>query len=102
LFTNVRVDKKTQQSVNEYGWRTTGANRDLMIDDFIEMFEDGTIIIHSSEAISQMKTFVRKSGGRREHADGYHDDTLFALFLCVQGYKYHRPTRVFARKAKGF
>lgn len=90
LFVNRNIDKKTQKQKNEYGWRTTGSNRDLMIDDFIEVFENGNLIINSNNIMQEMKTFVRKNNGRREHDEGYHDDSLFASFLAIQGIKYFR------------
>lgn len=93
LFVNRQVDKKTQKIKNEYGWRTQGSNRDLMIDDFIEFFENGNLEINSDSLIQQMKTFVRKDNGRREHDTGYHDDGLFASFLCVQAIKYYKDNK---------
>jgi hypothetical protein len=90
LFVNRQIDKKTQKQKNEYGWRTQSSNRDLMIDDFIEFFENDNLTINSQELIQQMKTFVRKSNGKREHDEGYHDDSLFASFLVVQGIKFYR------------
>jgi hypothetical protein len=90
LFVNRQIDKKTQKQKNEYGWRTQGSNRDLMIDDFIELFENDNLVINSNILIQQMKTFVRKDNGRREHDTGYHDDSLFASFLAIQGIKFYR------------
>jgi hypothetical protein len=102
LFVNKTIDKQTQKSKHEYGWRTKGGNRDLMIDDFVELFEEGKLIINSQRLIQEMKTFVRKDNGRREHDEGYHDDCLFASFLAIQGNKYHRTARAFSSKAKVF
>jgi hypothetical protein len=102
LFVNKSIDKKTQKNKNEYGWRTTGANRDVMIDDFIELFENGNLVINSSRVAQEMKTFVRKDNGKREHDTGYHDDSLFASFLAIQGNKYQRSTRVFTSKPQAF
>lgn len=93
LFVNRTIDKKTKKSKREYGWRTTSTNRDVMIDDFIEAYEDEVLSIASMYAIQQMKTFVRKPNGKREHDDGYHDDNLFALFLAIQGIKYYRDNK---------
>ena len=90
LFVNRYIDKKTQKQKNEYGWRTQSSNRDLMVDDFIEFFENDNLVINSDVLIQQMKTFVRKENGRREHDEGYHDDSLFASFLAIQGIKYYR------------
>lgn len=102
LFVNKTVDKRTDKSKNEYGWRTTAVNRDMMIDDFVELYEGGQLRINSQQLIKEMKTFVRKENGRREHDDGYHDDNLFASFLAIQGNKYHRSARVFTGKARAF
>lgn len=104
VFINRSVDKKTKKRRNETGWRTMSSNRDLMIDEFIEIWENGNIEINSPLTISQMKTFVRKENGRREHDNGKHDDSLFALFLCVQGVKFHKKhkSRAFTRKPTGF
>lgn len=77
----------------DYGWRTTAINRDMMIDDFIAGFEEGDIIINSPYVLQEMKTFVRKPNGKREHEQGYHDDSLFASFLAVQGRKYLRELK---------
>ena len=49
-----------------------------------------------------MKTFVRKDNGKREAADGKHDDALFAGMIGVEMRKYNRPkVRVFAQKPLG-
>ena len=98
LFINRQIDTRTQQIKNEYGWRTMGSNRDVMIDDFVELFENGKLVINSDFVIQQMKTFVRKNNGKREHEDGYHDDNLFGCFLAIQGGKYHRE----AKAVQGF
>lgn len=102
VFINRQVDKRTQKVKNEIGWRTSSANRDMMIDDFVELFDEGKFVPISGNVIGQMKTFVRKDNGRREHEEGKHDDNLFALFLCVQGRKYYREPRVFATKPSIF
>lgn len=93
LFVNTTIDKKTAQRKNEYGWRTTASNRDVMVDDFIEYFEEGKLEINDVETVQEMKTFVRKKNGFREHEDGYHDDNLFANFLAIQGRKYYRDIK---------
>lgn len=94
LFVNRNIDSRTQEIKNEYGWRTMGSNRDVMIDDFVELFESGNLVINSQIVVQQMKTFVRKKNGKREHEEGYHDDSLFGSFLAIQGGKYHREVKV--------
>jgi hypothetical protein len=41
-----------------------------------------TIKIRSSRLTSEMKTFVYKNG-RPDHMDGYHDDLLMSLAMCL-------------------
>jgi len=41
-----------------------------------------TVKIRSSRMTSEMKTFVFKNG-RPDHMDGYHDDLLMAMAMCL-------------------
>ncbi len=93
LYVKTSFDKISKRRQNEYGWRTTGGNRDMMIDEFVELFEEGLLEVNSNHLISEMKTFVRKRNGHREHDEGYHDDSLFSAFLAIQGRKYHNQHR---------
>lgn len=80
----VKFDKKTKQYTKELGWRTDGKTRDPMIDDFKGLYEDNNLKVNSSTTLDQMLTFVKKDNGKREHADGKHDDMLFADFIAIQ------------------
>lgn len=95
VYRDRSVDKISNEVRDKLGWQTTKPSRDLMIDDFVEIFEAGEIGINDPEIIAQMMTFVRKDNGRREHDEGKHDDLLFALFLAVQGLKYHKGQTAF-------
>jgi hypothetical protein len=95
IYRERSVDRILKETKEYLGWRTTKVSRDLMIDDFTEIFDEGLVTLNDSEVIGQMMTFVRKDNGRREHEDGKHDDLLFALFLAVQGLKYHRTKSAF-------
>lgn len=74
-----------------------------MIDDFIKHFEEGSLENLSPLTLSQMQTFVRKEGGKREHASGKHDDMLFADMIALQMLNYKDKSRakkrVFVNKA---
>lgn len=96
-FMEVKIDKKTQKRTTTLGWSTNAQTRDPMIDDFIILFEDDAIEVNSGVTISEMKTFVKKENGKREHADGKHDDSLFGGMIALQMRKYEpRRGRVFA------
>jgi hypothetical protein len=94
-----RIDEKTTKRTKKIGWNTNSKTRDVMIDEFNIFFDDGNLIINSKRTLSEMKTFVKKDNGKREHADGKHDDALFGGFIAIQMRKFDRPTaRVFATK----
>jgi hypothetical protein len=106
-FMKVTMDERTQKKTKKVGWNTNIQTREKMIDDFIIHFDDDLLEINSGITVTEMKTFVRKrmaSGTmKREHADGKHDDALFAAFIALQMTLYRRPQgRVFTGKMSGW
>jgi hypothetical protein len=99
------MDKRTQTTTKKIGWSTTGKSRDVMIDDFVMHFEEGTLVNLSAQDLKEMQTFVTKEGGKREHAVGKHDDLLFADMIAIQMIKnkdrQRNRERVFASKPSG-
>ena len=53
-----------------------------MIANFEEKIRNNTVKIRSIRLINEMKTFVYKNG-RPDHMDGYHDDLIMALAMCL-------------------
>jgi len=94
VYINRSVDKLIGKMKNELGWRTTSANRDLMIDEFREAFHEGEIGIPDAKIRTQLETFIVKDNGKREHDNGKHDDLLFACFLAWQGKKFYSDLKV--------
>lgn len=84
------MDERTAKRTKKIGWNTNAKTRDLMIDDFIIAFEQDALTINSPITLREMKTFVKKENGKREHADGKHDDSLFAGFIALQMKKFRR------------
>lgn len=105
-FITVKVDEKRQTRTKKIGWTTSGKSRDIMIDDFVMHFEEGTLENLSPQSLKEMRTFVMKEGGKREHAVGKHDDMLFADMIAVQMIKYkdksRNKKRTYASKPAGF
>lgn len=83
-FYSTKIDEKTQKKSKKIGYNTNSATRDVMIDEFNILFEEGNLEINSKITLGEMKTFVKKDNGKREHADGKHDDALFAGFIGQQ------------------
>ena len=98
-YMEVDIDKRTLKRTTRLGWSTNLKTRDPMIDDFIILFEDNAIEINSNITIQEMKTFVKKENGKREHADGKHDDSLIGAMIGLQMRKYQpRRSRTFTEK----
>jgi len=53
-----------------------------MIANFEEKIRMNEVKVRSVRMTSEMKTFVYKNG-RPDHMDGYHDDLIFALAMCL-------------------
>lgn len=105
LYSTVTVDKRFNTQTKKIGWTTTGQSRDILIDDFIMHFEEGTLKGLSAKSLKEMSTFIVKEGGKREHAVGKHDDMLFADMIAIQMIKHKAKSgggRVFAAKPQGF
>jgi len=102
-FFTTRIDERTRKRTKKVGWNTNTKTRNVMIDDFIIAFEESTLKINSTITLRDMKTFVKKENGKREHADGKHDDALFAGMIALQMRKHWKPAaRVWATKPTGF
>lgn len=82
-YSETTIDKKTNKRTKKIGFNTNSRTRDVIIDDFKMLYEEGHLKINSKITLNQMLTFVKKDGGKREHADGKQDDALFAGFIAV-------------------
>lgn len=102
-YSVVVIDEKTDRRTKKIGWTTSSKTRDPMIDHFKALFEEGDLDIPSAVTLAQMRSFIKKDNGKREHANGKHDDMLIADMIALQMRNYKRPlARGFERKAKGF
>jgi len=101
-YYTVTIDEKTAKRTKKIGYNTNSKTRDLMIDDFLMLFEEGSLTIRSHITISEMRTFITKDNGKREHADGKHDDALFGGFIAMQMRRFYpKLARTFAQKPYG-
>lgn len=102
-YFEMKYDEKTMTSTKKIGWNTNTKTRDVMIDDYLILFDEGSLTINSKITLKEMKTFVKKDNGKREHADGKHDDTIFSGGIALQMRKYQKKkARVFTDKPSAF
>lgn len=83
-FFETKFDEKIKKKKKIMGWNTNNKTRDPMIDNFVMLWEDGELVINSSITLSEMKTFVTKDNGKREHAVGKQDDALISAMIALK------------------
>jgi len=61
--------------------------RTFMISSFIQALTNNLLRIRSNRVISELETWIVKSSGKIEHAEGCHDDTLTNLSMAMFVYE---------------
>lgn len=85
------MDKRTRQTSQSVGWRTTGVSKPKLVVDLEEAVRDEFISINSEEAVKECQTFVKtdEPGKQGYGAEGTKkDDRVMALGLAYQGIKF--------------
>jgi len=85
------LDKRTRETREVLGWRTTGTTKPLLVNSLEEATREEYININSVEALKEMQTFVRTDdqGKQGYGAEGSNkDDRVIALGLAYQGIKF--------------
>jgi len=84
-------DKRTRETRDAPGWRTTGTSKPLLVNALEEAVREDYIVVNSKDTLKEMKTFVRteEQGKQGFGAEGTkHDDRVIALGLAYQGIKF--------------
>ena len=74
------------KTIKKIGFNTNSKTKPIMINDFIELFENGDMYIKSLNLLNEMKTF-EYNDGKMGAIVGKHDDTVMATALVIQGIK---------------
>lgn len=72
--------------IKKIGFNTTAKSKPIMINDFVEWWENNDIFINSATLLAEMKTY-QFSHGSMNAQNGKHDDTIIATALAIQGIK---------------
>lgn len=84
-------DKRTKETREMLGWRTTGTTKPLLVNALEEAVREEYISVNSKETLGEMRTFVRTDAqGRQGYgAEGTNkDDRVIALGLAYQGIRW--------------
>lgn len=86
-------DKISNSYKESLGWKTTLTTKPLLVDALEEAVRNVDVRVHSAQALSELKTFVRTDEGDKKGfgAEGSKkDDRVIALGLALQGIR-HMP-----------
>lgn len=84
IYYSIKKDKRTEERTKVLGFSTNLKTRPVMMDNFNKLFSDDMLEINSLISKSEMRTFIVKDSGKIEHAEGKHDDSLFADFIALE------------------
>jgi len=78
-YRNIYLDKDDERP----GWKTTAISRPIMIDEFIDAFENKIIKVNDEIILNEVQTLV-DNNGKIEAASGKNDDTIIACSIALQ------------------
>lgn len=81
-----KLSEKYAKTLYKQGDKVPGFNvgntRLQMVSELEEHIRENKTIIRSTRLTSELKTFVYKNG-RPDHMEGYHDDLIMSLAMCI-------------------
>ena len=84
IFVRIVFDEKKNKKTRKLGWETNGKTRDLILDEFENLFADCSIKLNSAKLKSQMLTFITDDTGKRQAKQGKHDDLILAFAIALK------------------
>lgn len=75
--------------VKKLGWKTTPKSKPILINDFLEWYQNNDICIKSLATLNEMKTYMF-DGSSTNAISGQHDDCVISTALVVQAIKTHK------------
>jgi len=93
----VTPDRMGKDELSAYGWLTTSATRDILIDKWLAAcrpdYVHGTgnpwehkLVCLDEVLASEEETFVYDKMGKRQHRSGCHDDVLFSYMIANEAH----------------
>lgn len=82
------IEKRFAAPTEKHGWRTDVASKRLLVDELRQSLRDGDVLVHDSEMVAELRTFVRSypkvgGGAPKLHGSPF-DDQVMALGITVQ------------------
>lgn len=77
-----KVDTITKEIKKQFGWRTDGNTRPLIIETEITTVDENIEHFFDIETLNEMLTFIKDKNGRYDAETGKHDDLLFSDMIA--------------------
>lgn len=86
-FRPSRFDTIGNPFSDKLGWKTTKLTRPILLDEFEQFCREGNLTLHSKETVDEMTVFIFDDSNSMRAMDSYHDDSIFATAIALQGFK---------------
>jgi hypothetical protein len=83
-------DSVSRKKIEKYGWKTTHANKQTLLDSFLQKMRENKAKLNDERIISELRTFVYTEDASKNGfgaVTGYHDDLIMATALAYWGLK---------------
>ena len=99
IYKRQRLNKLSNATINELGWKTNKQTKPIMIDELVEAVREQSIDISERATIEEMLAFVKDEKGEMGAPQGMYDDRVISLAIAVQMRKL--TTAIIAPNMKG-
>ena len=82
-YVRMTDDSIKVQYQDKIGWLTTVATRAVLLATLTEFIRESVDKINNIKTLKQCLTFVKKENGKKEAENGYHDDRVMTLGICL-------------------
>ena len=89
IYHEVRVAAVSSETTARPGFTTSGSSKPHLIAGLARVVREQSLKIPSTVMLEELRNYLALDNGKMEAADGYHDDTVIAAALCLEGLRTH-------------
>lgn len=82
-MTKYKTYDQFNRTIWNVGFDTNSKSKSIIINNFVELFEKGQLLINSRTLLQEMKVFEINDNGSMGAISGSHDDTVMAMALAI-------------------
>lgn len=96
-YVRKKYDSMGKELKKQFGWKTDGNTRPLIIDKEIDLIEEHIELINDIPTLEEMLSFVYDENNRPDAESGKHDDMLISEMICNE-IRWQQTTKIKAQK----